>query len=102
MQPVLERQNFVIRQSQCSTKMHVLEMAHPCVVLLLLGSPSSSSSRSPEGSLFPKVFLDSSTPMPWDACLFDREQHYQTLQPCWASTNLLLRAWQTAQAALAA
>ena len=73
----------MIRQSRYSTKSRVLETAHPRAVLFLSHSPSRSSSRYPEGSLFPKLFLGGSTPMPWDACLFGREQHYQTLRHAW-------------------
>lgn len=48
----------------------------------------------PEDSLFSKLFLDGSTPTPWVTSLFNREQLYQTLQVCLASTNPLLRAQQ--------
>lgn len=62
LQPKLERQDLVIRQSCCGTRMRA--------ELFLLHSPSHSSSCYPEGSLFPKVFLDASTPVLWDVCLF--------------------------------
>lgn len=52
----------MIRQSCCGTRMRA--------ELFLLHSPSHSSSCYPEGSLFPKVFLDASTPVLWDVCLF--------------------------------
>lgn len=50
--------------------MHVLEVAHPHAVLFLFQTPSCSSFFSPKGSLFPKAFLDGSTPTRWDFCLF--------------------------------
>lgn len=50
--------------------MRVLEVACPHAVLVLFHVPSRSSFLSPKGSLFPKAFLDGSTPTPWDFCLF--------------------------------